>query len=58
MTDRADQTLDSIARSVEHRPWPCPLMPWIMTQTWDDLPLLHYARHLPVLFWPPARIRN
>ncbi len=27
---------------VEHRPWPMPRAPWIMTQTWNDLLFAHW----------------
>ena len=33
----------TIARVVEHRPWPLPKEPWIMTQTWDDLLFAHWS---------------
>jgi uncharacterized protein YqjF (DUF2071 family) len=35
---------------VEHRPWPLPRRPWVMTQTWHDLLFAHW----PV---PPAVVR-
>ena len=40
----------SIVRRAEHRPWPLPEAPWVMTQTWHDLLFAH---------WPidPARLR-
>ena len=28
---------------VEHRPWPLPDGPWVMTQTWHDLLFAHWA---------------
>jgi uncharacterized protein len=34
---------DAITRVVEHRPWPLPKDPWIMTQDWDDLLFIHWA---------------
>ena len=40
---------NSIARDNDHRPWPVPPSPWMMTMSWIDLLLAH---------WPvdPARI--
>jgi uncharacterized protein len=29
-------------RSVTHRPWPLPVGPWVMTQTWHDLLFAHW----------------
>src|SRR5258708_2809423 len=34
---------DTITRVVEHRPWPLPKEPWIMTQNWDDLLFAHWS---------------
>ena len=34
---------DSILFATAHRPWPPPMVPWIMTQRWNDLLFLHYA---------------
>jgi hypothetical protein len=31
-----------ILEQVSHRPWPMPDMPWIMTQTWNDLLFAHW----------------
>ena len=31
-----------ILRTVDHRPWPVPQGPWIMTQTWNDLLFAHW----------------
>lgn len=44
MSERTAQTLslETIAKTVEHRPWSPPLAPWIMTQTWDDLLFAHW----------------
>src|ERR1700740_2296394 len=28
--------------SVPHRPWPLPLKPWVITQTWHDLLFAHW----------------
>ncbi len=36
----------SILDNVDHRPWPLPERPWVMTQTWNDLLMAH---------WPVAR---
>jgi len=33
---------------IEHRPWPMPARPWIMTQTWHDLLFAH---------WPVDKVR-
>ncbi len=47
MTDGDIQTrfigANSILYATAHRPWPLPLGPWIMTQTWNDLLFAHYA---------------
>lgn len=42
---------NTILQSVEHRPYPLPQGPWIMTQTWVDLLFAH---------WPvaPAQLRR
>src|SRR5436305_9039728 len=29
-------------RTAEHRPWPLPRAPWLMTQTWHDLLFAHW----------------
>ena len=34
---------DSILFATQHRPWPAPMAPWVMTQRWNDLLFLHYA---------------
>jgi len=33
---------DSILFATQHRPWPPPMAPWVMTQRWNDLLFLHY----------------
>ena len=33
----------AILDDVEHRPWPMPDRPWIMTQTWHDVLFAHWA---------------
>jgi hypothetical protein len=33
---------DSILFATQHRPWPAPMTPWVMTQRWSDLLFLHY----------------
>jgi uncharacterized protein len=33
---------DRILHDVDHRPWPMPTAPWIMTQTWHDLLFAHW----------------
>jgi len=33
---------DSILFATQHRPWPAPMAPWVMTQRWSDLLFLHY----------------
>jgi uncharacterized protein YqjF (DUF2071 family) len=38
-----------ILEQVEHRPWPTPESPWIMTQTWHDLLFAHWPLHAEVL---------
>ncbi len=42
--------MQPILRATEHRPYPLPRGPWIMTQTWHDLLFAHWAL-------PPASIR-
>lgn len=32
----------SIVRKTDHRPWPMPQAPWVMTQTWHDLLFAHW----------------
>ncbi len=32
----------SILDDVDHRPWPLPQRPWVMTQTWNDLLMAHW----------------
>jgi uncharacterized protein YqjF (DUF2071 family) len=34
---------DSILFATQHRPWPPPMTPWVMTQRWNDLLFLHYV---------------
>jgi uncharacterized protein YqjF (DUF2071 family) len=31
-----------ILERIEHRPWPLPRRPWVMTQTWQDLLFAHW----------------
>lgn len=33
---------EAILKSVSHRPWPLPVRPWVMTQTWNDLLFAHW----------------
>ncbi len=35
-------TLDSLLEQVEHRPYPMPAGPWMMTQVWHDLLFAHW----------------
>lgn len=42
---------DAIMRAVEHRQYPLPHGPWIMTQTWHDLMFVHWPVS-PVLLRP------
>jgi uncharacterized protein YqjF (DUF2071 family) len=44
----------AVVGETAHRPWPLPVGPWVMAQTWDDLLFAHYrvpaealARHVP-----------
>jgi len=32
----------SILNNVDHRPWPLPERPWVMTQTWNDVLMAHW----------------
>jgi len=41
---------DSILFATQHRPWPAPMTPWVMTQRWNDLLFLHYEM-------PPEQLR-
>jgi len=41
---------DSILFATQHRPWPAPMTPWVMTQRWNDLLFLHYEI-------PPEKLR-
>src|SRR5579871_6749242 len=45
-----------ILRILEHRPWPLPNGPWVMTQRWHDLLFAHWPVHPNVLrkLIPPA----
>ena len=49
MRDPAFET-ERVLGCTDHRPWPLPARPWVMTQRWHDLLFLH---------WPldPARLR-
>jgi uncharacterized protein len=38
-----------ILEQIEHRPWPMPEAPWIMTQTWHNLLFAHWPLHAEVL---------
>jgi uncharacterized protein YqjF (DUF2071 family) len=47
----------AILEEVDHRPWPMPQSPWLMTQTWHDLLFAHWPvavdalrSHLPAGF--------
>jgi len=35
-------SLTSMMQQTEHRPWPLPKGPWVMTQTWEDLLFAHW----------------
>ncbi len=37
-----DVRMDDVLRAVEHRPWPLPSAPWIMSQVWHDLLFAHW----------------
>jgi uncharacterized protein len=32
----------AVETEIAHRPWPPPVEPWVMAQTWDDLLFAHY----------------
>src|SRR5690242_6401683 len=34
---------DDVAAVSEHRPWPMPSSPWLMTQSWHDLLFAHWS---------------
>ena len=38
-----------IVHEVEHRPWPLPERPWVMTQSWHDLLFAHWPIATSVL---------
>lgn len=38
-----------ILDKTDHRPWPMPASPWIMTQTWNDLLFAHWPVDVPTL---------
>jgi hypothetical protein len=42
-------TAGSLLYSVEHRPWMPPDSQWLLSQSWDDLLLAHYAMDPPTL---------
>ena len=43
MSSRSTVCFDyHILKEVEHRPWPLPDRPWVMTQTWHDLLFAHW----------------
>ena len=35
-------TIEAILSTVDHRPWPLPTPPWLMTQTWEGLLFAHW----------------
>ena len=39
----------SLLNTTEHRPWPIPQRPWVMTQTWHNLLFAHWALSPEVL---------
>ena len=41
----------AIERTVEHRPWPLPRVPWVLFQSWQDLLFAHW-RMDPLLLRP------
>src|SRR5713226_819785 len=36
------RSMSNLLDQVEHRPWPPPTTPWVMTQTWYDLLFAHW----------------
>ena len=47
----------TILGAIDHRPWPMPTAPWVMTQSWHDLLFAHWpvdasvlAAHIPSAF--------
>lgn len=36
------QCMDRILSTTDHRPWPLPKSPWVMTQRWNDLLFAHW----------------
>lgn len=43
--------MDTILSTTEHRPWPLPTSPWVMTQRWNDLLFAHWPL-------PPAELTH
>jgi uncharacterized protein len=41
-SDCMRQPPDAILRQADHRPWPLPAGPWVMTQAWTDLLFAHW----------------
>jgi uncharacterized protein len=39
---RRDHFDAAFVKDVAHRPWPAPDRPWLMTQSWHDLPFAHW----------------
>jgi len=42
MPDRHRVDWDGVVARTEHRPWPMPRRPWVMTMSWHDLLFAHY----------------
>ena len=46
--------MHSALKSIAHRPWPLPIGPWVMAQTWHDLLFAHW-RVAPDVLARPSR---
>src|ERR1700676_583593 len=42
LTAPQNLTVDPLLRQADHRPWPLPSGPWIMTQIWRNLLFAHW----------------
>jgi uncharacterized protein YqjF (DUF2071 family) len=41
--------IGEILRQIDHRPWPLPVGPWVMTQSWHDLLFAHWPIPVDVM---------
>ncbi|OUC07884.1 hypothetical protein RY27_12265 [Litorilinea aerophila] len=53
--------IQTLLRTVSHRPWPLPASPWVMRQTWHDLLFAHWplpAATVQALVPPPLTVET